>query len=140
MNNQQTIAIFFETPVLTAGKTFILGYTDETDKIYKRGVRLALLRCTLQSRYITWWVGQNNAIIQDWPPGFFVKCADGMVTFGYVNSKTKRCQTRTVTGEYFLWLIMQHVLPKGFRRVRSYGFLHACSKQLIKLLQVSAEI
>ena len=25
----------FNTPVLTAGKTFILGYTDETDGIYK---------------------------------------------------------------------------------------------------------
>src|SRR5579875_1214458 len=25
----------FPTPVLTAGKTFILGYTDETDGIYK---------------------------------------------------------------------------------------------------------
>lgn len=25
----------FQTPVLTAGKTFILGYTDETDGIYK---------------------------------------------------------------------------------------------------------
>ncbi|WP_270821847.1 restriction endonuclease subunit S [Aeromonas sp. QDB14] len=25
----------FETPVLTAGKTFILGYTDETDGIYR---------------------------------------------------------------------------------------------------------
>lgn len=25
----------YETPVLTAGKTFILGYTDETDNIYK---------------------------------------------------------------------------------------------------------
>lgn len=25
----------FETPVLTAGKTFILGYTDETKKVYK---------------------------------------------------------------------------------------------------------
>ncbi len=64
-----------------------------------------------------------------------LKCEDGMITFRYMNSKTKRYQTRTVTGEYFLWLIMQHILPKGFRRVRSYGFLHACSKQLIKLLQ-----
>lgn len=26
------------TPVLTAGKTFILGYTDETDGIYKASV------------------------------------------------------------------------------------------------------
>lgn len=64
-----------------------------------------------------------------------LKCENGMVTFGYQNSKTKRYQTRTVTGEYFLWLIIQHVLPKGFRRVRIYGFLHPCSKQLIKLLQ-----
>ncbi|MCQ4323196.1 transposase [Pseudomonas stutzeri] len=23
-----------------------------------------------------------------------------------------------------LWLVLQHVLPKGFRRVRNYGFLH----------------
>lgn len=64
-----------------------------------------------------------------------LKCENGMVTFRYLNSKTKKYQTRTVTGEHFLWLVMQHILPKGFRRVRTYGFLHACSKQLIKLLQ-----
>ena len=64
-----------------------------------------------------------------------LKSENGMVTFRYINSKTKRYQARTVTGEYFLWLILQHVLPKGFRRVRSYGFLHPCSKQLINLLQ-----
>ncbi len=64
-----------------------------------------------------------------------LKSKNGMITFRYINSKTKKYQIRTVTGEYFLWLLMQHVLPKGFRRVRNYGFLHSCSKQLIKLLQ-----
>ena len=64
-----------------------------------------------------------------------LKCDNGLVTFRYMDSKLKRYQSRTVTGEYFLWLIAQHVLPKGFRRVRCYGFLHACSKQIIKLLQ-----
>lgn len=64
-----------------------------------------------------------------------LKCEKGMITFRYIDSKTKKYQLRTVTGEHFLWLLMQHVLPKGFRRVRDYGFLHACSKQLIKLLQ-----
>ena len=29
-----------------------------------------------------------------------------------------------------------HVLPKGGRRIRSYGFLHHSSKKLIKFLQV----
>jgi len=64
-----------------------------------------------------------------------LKCENGMVTFRYVHSKSKKVKTRTVTGECFLWLLMQHVLPKGFRRVRVYGFLHPRSKQLIKLLQ-----
>lgn len=58
------------------------------------------------------------------------------VTFRYFHAKSKRYRTRTVPGEYFLYLILQHVLPKGFRRVRSYGFLHPCSKGLIKLLQL----
>lgn len=62
-------------------------------------------------------------------------CTDGKVTFRYQNSKTKQIQTRTVPGTKFLWLILQHVLPKGFRRARNFGFLHPNSKRLIGLLQ-----
>ncbi len=65
-----------------------------------------------------------------------LKCENGSVTFRYTDSKTKTVQIKTVKGEYFLWLLMQHVLPKGFRKVRSYGFLHPCSKKLIQLLQL----
>lgn len=65
-----------------------------------------------------------------------LKCDHGMVTFRYMDSKTKHYQTKTVTGEYFLWLLMLHILPKGFRKARCYGFLHPCSKKLIKLLQL----
>ena len=65
-----------------------------------------------------------------------LKCENGNVTFRYTESKTKTVQIKTVKGEYFLWLLMQHVLPKGFRKVRSYGFLHPCSKKLIQLLQL----
>ena len=65
-----------------------------------------------------------------------LKCEDGKVTFRYIDSKTKQHQTRTVTGEGFLYLLMQHVLPKGFRKTRSYGFLHPCSKKLITFLQM----
>ena len=63
-------------------------------------------------------------------------CKNGMVTFRYMDAKAKRYRTQTVPGEYFLWLLMQHVLPKGFRKVRCYGFLHPCSKKVIKLLQL----
>jgi hypothetical protein len=63
-----------------------------------------------------------------------VACENGRVTFRYRNGKTKRIEYRTVPGATFLWLILQHVLPKGFRRARNFGFLHPNSKRLIRLL------
>lgn len=65
-----------------------------------------------------------------------VACRDGQVTFRYRDSKTRQRQTRTLPGAQFLWLILRHVLPKGFRRARNFGFLHPNSKRLIQLLQV----
>ena len=65
-----------------------------------------------------------------------VACQDGKVTFRYQNAKTKQWELRTVTGAKFLWLVLQHVLPKGFRRARNFGFLHPNSKRLIRLLQL----
>lgn len=61
---------------------------------------------------------------------------NGQVTFRYLDSKTKQYQTKTLPGADFLWLVLQHILPKGFRRTRNYGFLHPNSKTLIKLLQL----
>ncbi|WXG55573.1 MAG: transposase [Candidatus Sedimenticola sp. (ex Thyasira tokunagai)] len=64
-----------------------------------------------------------------------VTCKDGKVTYRYKDSKTKKMVYKTVQGETFLWLLMQHVLPKGLRRARNFGFLHPNSKQLIQLVQ-----
>lgn len=63
-------------------------------------------------------------------------CQDGKVTYRYQDSKTKRWQRKTVSGADFLWLVLQHVLPKGFRRARNFGFLHPNSKGMIRILQV----
>jgi len=65
-----------------------------------------------------------------------VACAGGQVTFQYRNAKTGKRERRTVSGAQFLWLVLQHVLPKGFRRARNFGFLHPNCKRLIALLQV----
>ena len=65
-----------------------------------------------------------------------VACKDGQVSFRYRNAKTSRMEIRTVSGAHFLWLVLQHVLPKGFRRARNFGFLHPNCKRLIALLQV----
>ena len=65
-----------------------------------------------------------------------VRCDNGEVSFRYRDAKTGQNAVRTVSGATFLWLLMQHVLPKGFRRSRNFGFLHPNSKCLIALLQV----
>ena len=60
---------------------------------------------------------------------------DGNVTFRYQNSETRKMETRTLSGVAFLRLILQHILPKGYRRARNFGFLHPNSK-LIPLVQL----
>jgi len=40
------------------------------------------------------------------------------VTFSYREGGTGKRLTRTVKGAQFVWLLIQHTLPKGFRRVR----------------------
>ncbi len=64
-----------------------------------------------------------------------VACKDGQVSFRYRDSKTKQLKIRTVSGVKFLWLSLRHVLPRGFRRARNFGFLHPNSKRSITLLQ-----
>lgn len=61
---------------------------------------------------------------------------DGQVTFRYRHAKTGRMERRTVSGADFLWLVLQHVLPKGFRRARNFGFLHPNCTRLIALLHL----
>ena len=63
-------------------------------------------------------------------------CRDGQVTFRYRDAKSGRVERRVVSGADFLWLVLQHVLPKGFRRARNFGFLHPNCKRLIALLQL----
>ena len=66
-----------------------------------------------------------------------LSCQNKRVTFRYRDSKTGKTEIRTVSGVEFLRLILQHVLPKGFRRARNYGFLHPNSKRTMALLQLT---
>jgi hypothetical protein len=52
------------------------------------------------------------------------------VTFRYQNSQTQCIETRTLPVLEFLWLILQHVLPKGLQRIRDYGFMHGNARRV----------
>jgi len=63
-----------------------------------------------------------------------VRCADGKVSFRYRDSASGRSTLRTVSGAHFLWLVLQHVLPRGFRRSRNFGLLHPNCKHRQRLV------
>jgi hypothetical protein len=65
-----------------------------------------------------------------------LRCEGGQVTYRWRDSKTKKSMQRTVSGVEFLRLVLQHVLPKGFRRARNFGFLHPNSKRLFAMLRL----
>ena len=50
------------------------------------------------------------------------------VTFRYKNRKSAQWRTCTLTGHEFMRRFLQHVLPKGFHKVRYYGLWH-CAKR-----------
>jgi hypothetical protein len=78
------------------------------------------------SRYLYRGVISNHNLIAD----------DGTdITFRYRDSKTQLFEYRSLPGEDFIALLLQHVLPKGLRRARDYGFLHGNAKRLLKLVQ-----
>lgn len=49
------------------------------------------------------------------------------ITFGYRDNQGQT-QTRTLTAEQFLHCYLQHVLPRGFQRVRHFGWLSPAAK------------
>jgi hypothetical protein len=62
------------------------------------------------------------------------------VTFKYQENQSKQWKTRTEPTIKFLWLVLQHVLPKGFRRARDYGFLHSNAQKTLRRLQLILKV
>jgi hypothetical protein len=60
----------------------------------------------------------------------------GTVTFRYRDSRTQKAAYRTLPIADFLWKVLCHVLPAGFRRVRDYGFLHGKAKRRLAIVQI----
>jgi integrase len=83
------------------------------------------------SRYLYRGLLSNKQIIND---------SGTHVTFTYRESNTNTQLTRTLKGEDLIRLLLIHVLPKGFRRARDYGFLHGNAKRLLATLQIILKV
>lgn len=58
------------------------------------------------------------------------------VTFRYTDSRGRERKTMRLPAHEFLRRFLQHVLPKGMHRVRTYGLLHASHRVTLQRLQL----
>jgi len=65
--------------------------------------------------------------------GRLKRLADGRVTFSYRESGTGRARECTLGAEAFIHRFLQHVLPKGFVKVRYYGLFSASKRARLAL-------
>lgn len=79
------------------------------------------------SRYLYRGVLPDKSIISD---------IDGQVSFNYLDSQTQTHKVRTLPAAEFLWLVLQHVLPKGLRRIRDYGLLQGGCRKIRQQIQL----
>jgi hypothetical protein len=54
---------------------------------------------------------------------------NGNITFRYTDSKTHRKKTMTLNAIEFMRRFLQHVLPRGFHKVRYYGLWHPSNRK-----------
>jgi hypothetical protein len=64
-----------------------------------------------------------------------VRVADERVTFRYIDGKTHATKTCTLPALTFLDRFLQHVLPRGFVKVRRFGLFRPCERVLLAQLR-----
>jgi len=83
-------------------------------------------------------VGNGRAVLKYLAPYIFriaisnrniLGCKDGQVTFRYKDSDAGQFKTITLNALEFMRRYLQHVLPRGFQKVRYYGFLMSKKKK-----------
>jgi hypothetical protein len=59
------------------------------------------------------------------------KFDNGLVTFRFKDSKTKQWKHRTISATEFIRRFLQHVLPRGFMKIRTFGFLSSVHRKTL---------
>jgi hypothetical protein len=65
---------------------------------------------------------------------------EGTVTFRYKETKKSRWRTCTLTGHEFMRRFLQHVLPKGFHKVRYYGLANPKKRALLDNARIALQL
>jgi len=128
--NHKALAKVFRAKVLDAIRQAGLSLPDALPEIW-----VVDCKCVGDGQKALLYLGRYlyRGVIQERD---ILRCGNGNVTFQYRDAKTCKMAQRTLPGADFLWQVLQHVLPKGLRRARNFGFLLHNSARAIRLLQV----
>jgi len=89
-------------------------------------------------------VGDGRAALKYLAPYIFrvaisnqriLKAEDGQVTFVYPDRQSGESRACTLDAEQFIQRFLQHVLPKGFVKVRYYGFFSSGNRPRLRRIQ-----
>jgi len=64
-----------------------------------------------------------------------LKVSNRDVSFRYVDRKTKKPRILELPAEQFMSRFLQHVLPKGFQKVRTFGLYHPKQRHKLKVVK-----
>ncbi len=65
---------------------------------------------------------------------------DGQVSYRYQENHSKRWRILTLPVLAFLWRVLKHVLPTGFRRARDYGLLHGTAQPVRQQIRLQCRV
>lgn len=126
------LAIIFKTKMKEAfDKTGLMQQVDP--KVWKKQWRIDIEP-----------VGDGLAVLKYLAPYIFrvalsnrniLKLENDQVTYRFKASKTSQYTTKTLPALQFIHQFLQHVLPKGFVKVRYYGFMAAKQKHLLAIVK-----
>lgn len=62
------------------------------------------------------------------------------VTFRYTDRESRQRQHCKVTGHEFIRRFLQHVLPKGFHKVRYFGLWHSSKREILERVRIRLQL
>jgi hypothetical protein len=83
-------------------------------------------------RYLSRYV--NKTAVSD---KRIMKVENGNVYLSYIDRKSKTAKVEIISEELFLKRLALHILPKGFKKIRFYGFMaNRCRKNMLSLCRM----
>lgn len=131
----------FLVPVRALSR-LVRGKFHDALKKERPGLEAQLPKSVWTREWVAWckpW-GQGETAVLDYlaryvhrialTNGRILAIGERTITFRYKDRKRQQWRACTLTGQEFMRRFLQHVLPKGFHKVRYYGLWHGARRSL----------